>query len=626
MFYYKLFLTLSWIALCALHIMHGPFLWGGLFIIAVTALFFGIWFLHGETAFKKKLPWFSIHFLLNAVFLIVWFLSFIDGRYAFVADCLGISPSLTQTISVYTPFLLIFLATPILLFIAFNVGEFINSIKECFLSFFEQRKIDIFRIRFTHSSKYVLASALLFLSLPNIFFLVGWVQWYLALPIIFCICVGCYVTIAHAPRRRISYNSVDLISLFIGFLLCVLLADCMGFLGQVEQSWDLIYRNAFYHTLVSEPWPVFSDRNEYFVYYHAFWLPPAFISKIIGETINPLLILTIWSFIGLFTIFIILHSRIKARALGLFILILTIGSLYDVDWIQSFVLSGANVVYAYFVPVWNACIRDIFHAGIPALIALCLGYSRLANPYTYYFIAALILATSPLQAISFIPLLIYWTWPCLNNFKGVKKLIWGVSWLAVPLATCVAIYLSRCNESAGFRWIFEDSKFIPHAISNIHSRMWFYACTVLLILTPYILICWRKRILSPYTILISILGVVLPLCWIGRWVNELIFKGSITIFFMLAISYGFIWLRSKAHIRFQLILFFIICSYFTILDINTRIIQTYSRNPYQMRKNIRDEWKQNINHPDDSNYCHFFGSSPPACLFYDEPGASPVKF
>ena len=626
MLYYKLLLIVSWFAFCTLHIMHGPMYWGGFAIALVTSIFGGICLLNGESAFKKKLPWFSIHSLLITLLLFVWFLSFIDGRYTCITDRLGISQDIIHTLSSYIAIILILTSTPLLLFITFNIGESTNSIKHRLISFFQQRELDIFKIRFSHSSKYILVAPLLFLALPNICFLLGWVQWYLAVPIILCICVGIFVTITYAPHRVISYSYANVISLSIGFLLCMLLAECMGFMGQVEQSWDLMYRNAFYHTLVSEPWPIFSSRNEYFVYYHAFWLPPAFISKIIGEAINPMFILTVWGFFGLFTVFLILHSRIKARAIGLLILVLTIGSLYDVAWIRNLVLSGSNEVYAYFVPIWCACIRDIFHAGIPTLIVLSLGYSKLANPFSYYFVAALILATSPLQSVAFIPLLVYWTWPCLNSWQALKQLICGVSWLAIPLVACVTVYFSLCNESAGFRWIFENSKYTPQSITDSNDRIWYYANTVLLILIPYIMVLRRKLLHSPYTILVLILAFALPLCWIGRWVNELLFKGSIVILFLVAISYSYVWVRSKAHIRCLLILFFISCSYFTILDINTRIIQTYSRNPSQMQKNINNDWEQHINHPNDPNYCHFFGKLPPSNIFYDTPGNSPVNF
>lgn len=626
MFFYKLFLILSWIALCTLHIMHSPFFWGIFFNAVATTLFYGIWLQHGEAAFKKKLPWFSLYSLLIPIFLIIWPLSFWDGRYAHIINCLGISEIINQTTPQYIPFLLVLFATPALLFIAFNIGEVATTFKHRLISLLKQQGIDIFKIRFSHSSQFILAAALLFLILPNICFLLGWVQWYLALPVILCICIGAYIIITRTPHRIISYNYANIFSLIIGFLLCTLLAECMGFMGQVAQSWDLIYRNAFYHTLVSEPWPIFSSRNEYFVYYHAFWLPPALCCKIIGESVNSLFILTLWSFYGLFTIFLILYSRIKGRAVGLFILILTIGSLYNVEWINHLVLSGSGQIYAYFIPIWTACIRDTFHAGIPALVVMCLGYSKLSTPFSYYFIAALMLATSPLQAIVLLPLLVYWTWPCIKNLHALKKLICGITWLAIPLVVCVAIYLSRCNESAGFRWIFENSEHNPAPIADSYSRMLFYVNTVLIILVPFILVLRRKLLHSPYAILVTILAFILPFCWIGRWVNEFIFKGSVVILFLMAVSYGFIWIRSKAHTRCLLMLLFIASSYYTIRDINSRIIKTYSRNPVQMQQNISDDWEQHINHPDDPNYCHFFGTSPPASIFYVEKGASPIRF
>ncbi len=142
-------------------------------------------------------------------------------------------------------------------------------------------------------------------------------------------------------------------------------------------------------------------------------------------------------------------------------------------------------------------------------------------------------------------------------------------------------------------------------------------------LAPMVIIL-RRRMLSPYALIVLGMILMLPFCWIGRWMNELLFKGSIVMFFMLAVIYAQVWQKSAWHIRFFLAMFFLTASFKAIIQLNCSI-ETYTREPSLMEKNISNEWQKHINHPDDVFYCHFFGKTPSPNVFYNLPGESPVN-
>lgn len=63
--------------------------------------------------------------------------------------------------------------------------------------------------------------------------------------------------------------------------------ECIGFNLHVRQHGDFIVRNPIYYMLVNNELPLYSAREEYFVYYHAFWLPPAYFSRLFPTVNHP---------------------------------------------------------------------------------------------------------------------------------------------------------------------------------------------------------------------------------------------------------------------------------------------------------------------------------------------------
>lgn len=616
---YKLIIVLSIITLCTLSRQAGYV--GNAVGAIFCVLFLGIWKFNGQQAFEKKLPWFSWQPAWCAVFLFFWSNIKHWQLPELAFKSLGINEAIIPLATIGMQGLGLMIAIPGLMFIAHNLGDLAGELRRLSSG---ARFLSLRRHCFSFNSRWVAAYVLLYLLLPNFCFLIGWVKWYLAGGIIAALCIGAVCILKNMPVRRFEMTLGDALALLAGIAMCAAIADCMGFMGQVKQSWDFIYRNAFYHTLVSEPWPIFSERGEYFVYYHTFWLVPALISKLCSGFADPLHILTLWAFLGLLAIFIPLYVRHRAKALGLLILILFIGSLYDAPKVAHNIAKHVgchpNVLYT---SLWGCVVRDIYHTAIPALVVLSFCYSRLLKPATFYFISALMVSSSPLAAIAFLPLLAVMTWPVLSNPQKLKKLCTGVTWLAIPLLLSIAYYFSLCNEAAGFRLITSEYDEYRDSFQQASKRILHYAYITALMLTPMVIIL-RRRIFSPYALIVAGMILMLPFCWIGRWMNELLFKGSIVMFFMLAVIYAQVWQKSAWHMRFFLGTFFLVTSFRAIYQLNYSI-ETYTRDPALMEKNISNEWQKHINHPDDEYYCHFFGKTPSPNVFYNLPGSSPVN-
>ncbi len=171
---------------------------------------------------------------------------------------------------------------------------------------------------------------MLYLLLPNILFLAGWVCWPVAIPSMLALAAGAFFVWRGTPSALVSVRRGDILGLGAGLLLCVAAVDGSGIIGHTLQSGDFLVRTAIYDTLVRCDWPLFDYQGRYFVYYAAFWLPPALASKIMGNGISSYALLQLWVTLGVMLAFLSLFCRWRGRAWMVLLIALALGSLYDV--------------------------------------------------------------------------------------------------------------------------------------------------------------------------------------------------------------------------------------------------------------------------------------------------------
>lgn len=147
--------------------------------------------------------------------------------------------------------------------------------------------------------------SILYLTLPFILFLFGWVRLTIAIPLSVIILFALYkllfpnLPIPQSPNSQFPISQ----STIYWLLLTTLWLFLSGIGGYAFQNWDHNWRNVVLRDLMNFDWPVYYAQPEsgpvkMLVYYVGFWLPSALIAKVTNWQVANFT-LFIWSLIGL---------------------------------------------------------------------------------------------------------------------------------------------------------------------------------------------------------------------------------------------------------------------------------------------------------------------------------------
>lgn len=149
--------------------------------------------------------------------------------------------------------------------------------------------------------------SLLYLTLPFILFLFGWVRLTIAIPLSLILLFTLYKLLFTNYREASPWDqlpafhwSLNTVYWLLATILWLLLS---GIGGYTFQNWDHNWRNVVLRDLMNFDWPVYYAQPEsgpikMLVYYVGFWLPSALIAKITNWQVANLA-LFIWSLLGL---------------------------------------------------------------------------------------------------------------------------------------------------------------------------------------------------------------------------------------------------------------------------------------------------------------------------------------
>ena len=134
------------------------------------------------------------------------------------------------------------------------------------------------------TAKALRVSAMIYLGLPVFIFILGFLRWYIALPAAVCLLIGFLYACRNNAGKHIVKEIAVSRTQFWGLIGVILLWTWLGGLnGLFYQTDDWPWRNAIYHDLVENSWPVvYPERGSALVYYIGFWLPPALPAKLVG--------------------------------------------------------------------------------------------------------------------------------------------------------------------------------------------------------------------------------------------------------------------------------------------------------------------------------------------------------
>lgn len=145
----------------------------------------------------------------------------------------------------------------------------------------------------------------IYLIIPIIIFLLGWVKLWISIPLSLALIIFAYKKLKKMKinlKKYLIENKKEIIIILFISLILIFLSGIGGF---VYQNKDHLYRNAIFSELINNKWPIYISPGGEFtkevmmVYYFAIWLPSALIGKIFGMKIA-YLSFYIWCVIGLF--------------------------------------------------------------------------------------------------------------------------------------------------------------------------------------------------------------------------------------------------------------------------------------------------------------------------------------
>jgi len=171
--------------------------------------------------------------------------------------------------------------------------------------------------------KFLQRISLLYLVIPFVIFLFGWVRLMVAIPVTAILLVALWQIFkqpyfnADLPNDR-STNYLLLITFLWVFL--------SGIGGYAFQNWDHNWRNVVFRDLINSDWPVYFSTPDkgpvkMLVYYVGYWLPAALTGKVFGWRFANS-ILFIWSWIGVLLVSLQFGSALKTSAVKSILLLI----------------------------------------------------------------------------------------------------------------------------------------------------------------------------------------------------------------------------------------------------------------------------------------------------------------
>ncbi|NOH01313.1 MAG: hypothetical protein HND47_04750 [Chloroflexi bacterium] len=161
--------------------------------------------------------------------------------------------------------------------------------------------------------KYLHRISILYLALPFVLFLFGWVRLTIAIPLAIILLFALWRVVNQSPVSNPQFSNPPITIYHLLVIGAWALLSGVG--GYAFQNWDHHWRNAVFHDLINFDFPVYYSQPEsgpvkMLVYYVGYWLPAARIGKLLGwQAANFALFL--WTLLGLLLVTYHLASALK---------------------------------------------------------------------------------------------------------------------------------------------------------------------------------------------------------------------------------------------------------------------------------------------------------------------------
>lgn len=265
-------------------------------------------------------------------------------------------------------------------------------------------------IALTISGRLAASCAVAYMALPSLLFLLGWVRPLFSIPAAAAVAAASVLLSATIPAPTLHLTRRQLAIYLCALALSLLWLLAGGMTGITSQHADFVVRNPIYETLIRCDWPLVDAGGSHFIYYLAFWLPPALACKCFSCSdifiIN--YVLTAWTGLGLALTLTVLWSRFRSATL-LFLLLLIFQGPLDgiVRWgLHLLNLQGplAHELYLTVLAFFGGVpptmqLHYTFHHTTLLWLFLAMAVSWNIPPKYQLFLASLCLPASPIGSL-----------------------------------------------------------------------------------------------------------------------------------------------------------------------------------------------------------------------------------
>ena len=276
----------------------------------------------------------------------------------------------------------------------------------------------------------------IYMVLPTLIFVIGWLRWYWALGFSVLISFACLRGFMDSAQNNYWVIEENYKTFLKALLFIVGWVYLSGIGGWCYQNSDHEVRSAIFRALVEYDWPVISNNGERgLIYYIGFWLPAACVGKVFGIEAG-YATQFIWAVLGIFMVYYLICTyRKKVDLWPMAFLILFSGLDYVGTWILG--QEGINLNLAAHLEWWAADFQFtsmtsqlfwVFNQAIPAWLATMM-ISVQKDCKNILFILSLCMLSSTIPFVGLIPIVIYFyikrvitdrtTWNEVFTFQNV---------------------------------------------------------------------------------------------------------------------------------------------------------------------------------------------------------------
>ncbi len=379
--------------------------------------------------------------------------------------------------------------------------------------------------------------AYIYLAVPFMIFLPGWVKWNISIPLFILTGLGIFFMIKDAPSVWCPPCSRRSKQLWAVILILITVLVIMSGIGKLMyQNSDHTCRNSLQDTLCSYSWPVYgvssSGEELSLVYYIGFWLPSALVGKLFGEAAGYMFMI-LWAVLGIAIFYSLVCSYLKKLRIWPLILFFAFSGL---DIIMKLITSDISTelltvthlewMSYYQYSSFTTQLFWVFNQAIPAWIATMLILLQKNNKSTVLLLG-LSLINSILPFVGMLPIAAVMIFT--RKYEDAStKVQWFKAWfkdtftfrnvIAGGIAGILSfLYLSASSRATGDGSLTSGSVF--GTVFNLHSSPFAffvkYGLFILfeVLIYAFILLPYHKNKSMYYVTTISLL--IIPFFRIG---------------------------------------------------------------------------------------------------------------